>query len=103
MAPTVDLQVAEAFEDIPQVESVYVVHRDNQKLKVFTVVNEENDVVYSAIHKRELGLLHKWPQALIDFNVITRHNRPVREFLGMKTPVWERTTASESCQTPKVG
>lgn len=103
MAPTLEVQVARVFEDIPQVESVYVVPRGNNRLKVWTVVNEEDDAVYSAIYQRELGLLHRFTQALIDFNVITRHNRPVREFVGTKTLVWERTVASESGQPSSMG
>jgi hypothetical protein len=102
VAPSIESRVAGAFQDIPEVESVYVLRRNEDVFKVFTIVNEEDDAVYRLIFQRELTLLSKLPSTHIDFNVITRHNRPVQEFLGKNSPAWERK-ASENGQTSSVG
>lgn len=94
MALDVDQQVAASFADIAEVESVYILHRPNDVLRVYAIVNEEDDAVYDQIYDREHDLEKRWAFMRLDFNVIARRNRPVVEFLGSNTPAWERTTAS---------
>ncbi len=94
LAPSVN-QIASAFENIPQVESVFVQSREDSKFKVFAVVNNEDEAVYDEIFHRELVLLRELPSVRIDFNVITRRNRPIEEFVGKVVPSWERTAAFE--------
>jgi hypothetical protein len=85
-----DRLVANAFQDIPQVESVYIVHRDSNVLRIFTVVNDEDPAAYDKIYDKEIELEDTYQFLRFDFNVITRRNRPVQDFIGQNSPAWER-------------
>jgi len=87
---TIDQEVASAFAHIPEVESVCVLHRDGDLLRVFTIVNEEDKTVFDQIYDREIDLEDRLASVRFDFNTITRRNRPLQEFLGQNTPTWER-------------
>jgi hypothetical protein len=90
MAIAIDSEIAKVLQEVPQVESVYVLHREGDLLRVFTVVNEENEAAYHQIYDRELGLATKLAPVRLDFNVITRYGRPIQEFVGPHTPAWAR-------------
>jgi hypothetical protein len=90
MAVAIDSEIAKVLQEVPQVEGVYVLHREGDLLRVFTVVNEEDDAAYREIYDRELGLARKLAPVRFDFNVITRYGRPIQEFVGPYTPAWER-------------
>ncbi|MGH9343340.1 MAG: hypothetical protein ACRD3O_10190 [Terriglobia bacterium] len=103
MAPHLERDIATVFRGIPEVESVYITLQGGDSLKVCTVVNEEDDSVYNAIYDHELAFLRSHPSARIDFNTVTRHNRPIEEFLGKKSPAWERTVVCEGRQASQLG
>jgi hypothetical protein len=90
MAVAIDSEVARVLQQVPQVEGVYVIHREGDLLRVFTAVNDEDDAVYGEIYDRELHLATKLAPVRFDFNVITRYGRPIQEFVGPHTPAWER-------------
>lgn len=86
MAVAIDSEIAKVLQEVPQVEGVYVLHREGDLLRVFTVVNEEDDAAYREIYDRELDLARKLAPVRFDFNVITRYGRPIQEFVGPHTP-----------------
>lgn len=88
-------EIASAFEEIPEVESVYVLHRGDA-LKVFTPVNEDNEQLSDQIYDRELELGRKRSDIHFDFNLVAKRNRPIHQFLGSYTPVWERRSCPQS-------
>jgi hypothetical protein len=94
MAQTAEDRIAHAFECIPEVESVYLFSRGARELAVFTVVNEESDYVLENIYTQELQLARSFPLFHLDFNTITRRNRPMIDFVGSNTPAWQRNPTS---------
>lgn len=61
---------------------------------VFTVINKEDDDVLEAIYTQELKLARSLPAFHLDFNTITRRDRPMTDFVGSNTPAWERSPIS---------
>jgi hypothetical protein len=86
--------IVHAFECIPEVESVYLFSRGARDLAVFAVVNEENDYVLENICAQELQLARSLPSFHLDFNTITRRNRPMTDFVGSNAPAWQRNPTS---------
>jgi hypothetical protein len=83
-------KVASAFREIPQVEAVFL-FQHGDLLRVFTVVNQEDDEVYSRILNHESGLKIKFQPTRFDFQIVTRRGQPIEGFLTMP-PAWKRTT-----------
>jgi hypothetical protein len=100
MSAELDPEVASAFESIPEIESIYIIH-GGTVLKVFIFVNEEDDSVYNRIYDREIDLEKRLSDQCFDFRVIARRNRPIQEFVGSMAPVWERS--AEACAAHQLG
>jgi hypothetical protein len=60
-------------------------------LRVFTVVDQEDDEVYSRILNRERDLKIKFQPTRFDFQIATRRGQAIEGFLTMP-PAWKRTT-----------
>lgn len=90
-----DQEIVSAFEGIPEVESVYVLHRGDV-LKVFTIVNDDSEQLSDQIYDRELELGRRRSDIHFDFNLVARRNRPIHQLLGSYTPVWERRSCPQS-------
>jgi hypothetical protein len=83
-------KVASAFREIPQVEAVFL-FQHGDLLRVFTVVNQEDEQVYSRIFKRERELATKFRPRRFDFQIVTRRGQPIEGFLTIP-PARKRTT-----------
>lgn len=90
MALSVENRIASAFQDIPQVETVYISTSDTHTMSVSIFVNEADQQVYRQTYCREIELERASREISFDFSVIARHNRPMREFVGSESPTWER-------------
>lgn len=89
-----DVEIANSFKRIPQIESVYVLRHDHNLLRIFAIVDEENSGVYDQIYDLEIEIEDRWPLVKLDFNIIARRNRQVHEFIGTLSPAWERSAHS---------
>ena len=88
--PAAASEIAGAFSDIPEVESVYLA-QDDHVLSVCIFVNQEDDSAYDKIYDREIELERNAGQrSSFDFRIIARRNRPIQEFVGMTPPAWVR-------------
>ena len=70
--PATDSEIAGRLRRVPQVEAVYVIHGDEQGLRVLTVVDQEDDDVYELIYQEELQVAQSLPSVVFDFNVVAR-------------------------------
>ncbi len=86
---SLDHEVVSAFKDVNEIESIFVLHRDDTT-KVFTVVNENSEEISDKIAKLEVELCRRLDLVNFDFNTIARRNRPIQELLGICDPVWSR-------------
>jgi len=67
---------------VPEVECVFVEKEDDRSFIVYTVVNERDLEVRSRIYDRELAILDANPGIGIEFNILSRRNRPLEALMG---------------------
>ncbi len=91
-------ELARAFQNVREVESVYVFQRENV-IEVFTVVVDDTAEVSDRIAEVELALGRSLRSVRFDFNTIARRNRPIQEFLGSCTPMWSREPCPQLLNT----
>lgn len=89
MALSAESRIASAFEDIPQVESVYV-RQDASTVSVSIFINDPDEEAYHQIYTREIDMEKRSREINFDFSVIARRNRPIAEFVGSETATWKR-------------
>ncbi len=92
---SLDQEIAHAFEDVCEVESVYVLRRENV-IEVITVVIDDTAEVSDRIAEVELALGRMFRSVRFDFNTIARRGRPTQEFLGLCAPTWSRERCPQS-------
>lgn len=85
----IEHSVASAFENVAGVESVYV-RQSGPILNVFPVINEEDERTLDRIFDCEISLRRLLRDVNFDFEIIVRHGRDVREFVGKNSPIWQR-------------
>lgn len=91
MAPSVQEQIEMTMGSVPQVESVYLVPTETHgTIRVLTIVDVEDDDVYSLIYAKEVDFARVLRPRRLDFTVIARYGRPVQELVGATRPSWER-------------
>lgn len=78
--------VAEAFEGMNRLEGVYVVP-SGEILRVFTVIDDDDEATYDLIYDRERSLIRRYGGVHFDFNVIARRGRPIAEIVGSTIPI----------------
>jgi hypothetical protein len=84
-----DQHIASVLSWVESVDCVYV--RDSgDMLRVFTVVEDEDEATLDAIYDRERTLIREIPGRRFDFNVIARRGRDIANILGDASPVWQR-------------
>ena len=90
--PAIDAvgSIAHVLESVPQVERVYVFPESEGAFSIVTVIDADDDDVYDQIFDRERQLIHSLPCHHLAFKVIARRGRPIDEFVGSSTPVWQR-------------
>jgi len=98
MTTTIGETIVNAFAQIPEVEGIYL-RQSGSMLRVFTVVDEENDSAFEKIYQKERSLAHSSPDFQFDFNVIARRGRDVQEFVGANVPLWQRQPSDQPCHT----
>lgn len=69
---------------VPEVESVFVEKEDDSSFTVYTIVNERDLEVRSRIYDRELAILSALPGIALEFNILSRRNRPLESVIQSK-------------------
>src|SRR5688500_2909666 len=88
--------LGKAFSDIPHVESVFVFN-EQDAVRVFTVIDEDDDAAYRGIYEREIEIARQFDPHTIEFRVIARRGRPVEEIVGSRIPAWQRSNKASTC------
>jgi hypothetical protein len=87
--------IGRAFLDLDAVEQVYV-YAEGPTLRVFTIVDTDDEDVYDYIYDRERVVM-RCVDAKVHFSVIDRRGRPIQEIVGDQTPIWQSTRYIASC------
>ena len=95
-ALTIEQGIGCSFADVPSVKGVYVLNRADV-LNVFTIVDTDDEDAFDAIYDRARLVIGRFPDFHFDFNVIARRGRPIREFLSLGAPVWQRGDSELPC------
>jgi hypothetical protein len=90
MALTIEGRIASAFQSIPQVESIYVLHNDEASFSVVTVLSNPDRGAYAQVFEQEGQLLDSLSTVHFDFHVLARRGRSLDEIVGSNIPVWQR-------------
>jgi hypothetical protein len=69
---------------VPEVECVFVEQEADSSFAVYTVVNERDLDVRSKIYDREMEILESNPGINIEFNILSRRNRPLESIIRSK-------------------
>ena len=69
---------------VPEVECVFVEKEDDASFTVYTVVNDRDLDVRSKIYDREMEILGANPGIKIEFNILSRRNRPLGTVIQSK-------------------
>ena len=90
--------LAEAFQSINRVESVYLI-ASGETLSVFTIIDNDDEETYDLVYNQERALIHRFNGAHFDFNVIARRGRAISEIVGDEAPIWRRSEIGNLCLT----
>lgn len=79
---------------VPEVECVFVEKEEPSTFTVYTVVNERDLDVRSRIYDREMAILSAHPGIGIEFNVLSRRNRPLEAVIRTKEKPYKRAAVA---------